>query len=72
VEDPHAVANLLHLLEKVGAQKDRQTAGFKIEDQIANLTRSSRVNSCCRLVEYEQARLLDQSLSEADTLKHPF
>ena len=70
MQDADAVADLLHLLEQMRAKQHGDPALFEIENQIANLARARRIDARRRLVEHEQARLLDHRLRQADALEH--
>tara|TARA_B100000809_G_scaffold261143_1_gene309459 strand:- start:372 stop:1460 length:1089 start_codon:yes stop_codon:yes gene_type:complete len=72
VNNAHAVADFLHLFEKVGAEKDGEAPLLEGEDQVADLARADWVHSGSGFVEDEKAWVLHHRLGKSDALKHAF
>src|SRR5437762_9112750 len=69
-EDADAVADFLRLSEEMGGEEHRNPAPLKIDNQVANISRTGRIDPRRRLIEHDQFWFVDQGLGEADALQH--
>ena len=69
-EDPDPIANLLHLGEEMRREQNGNPASFQIENEIADFAGALRIDPGRRLIEHDQLRLLDERLSQPDSLQH--
>src|SRR4029077_6053171 len=68
--DRNAVAELLHLGEKVARQQDRDPLGRQPPHEVAHVAHSRRIEPGGRLVEQQQLRGAQQRRGDAEPLSH--
>src|SRR5207248_8376462 len=59
------------LAQDVRVEEDRDAFTAEVCDEIANLSAPDRIEPRSRLVEDQESRLVENGLSQADTLEHP-
>jgi hypothetical protein len=70
VEDADAVADVLHLVEEVGTEKDGLAHAAELEDEVPDLDRADGVHASRGLIEEKEAGVVHEGLGEADALEH--
>ena len=70
VEQGHAVAHALHLVEMVRGQQHRGAVGLEVANHVEEFRRRMRIERGGRLVEHGDARPLHQDFGEAEPLAH--
>ena len=56
----------------MAGEEDRLATASECENDILHLAATDRIQSCRRLVEDDQIRIVDQRLGQADSTLHPF
>src|SRR2546425_12401937 len=69
-DDADAVADLLHLVQKVAAQEDGAALSGEAWDQLAHLARAGRVEAIGRLVQDNQLGVTQKRGGDAEALLH--
>ncbi len=70
-EDRDAIAHHLELAEQVAVEEDGPSLAPQLDEDVADLASSHRVDAVGRFVEDDQLRIVHQRLGESDPLLHP-
>ncbi len=71
-DDPHAVGDVLHLVERVRGDEDRSSVGRRLAEERPHLGLEQRIEAGRGLVEDDDVRAVHEGLHDADLLSVPF
>ena len=71
IDDGDLVRELIRFFEVLRRQQDRRALAAQVADDVPDLVATSRIETCCRLVEEEHTRLREHAGREVEPPPHP-